>query len=65
MSNRYYLRGTSLFGLFNTIAGCLFNRVLVIARDANTGKIVWRYWDRADRHLPAEEKEKRKDENSV
>ena len=29
MSNRCYLRGTSLLGLFNTVIGCLFNRVLV------------------------------------
>ena len=55
MSNRCYLRGASLLGLFNTIIGCLFNRVLVIARDTDTGKVVRRYWGRADEHPPAEE----------
>ena len=54
MSNRCYLRGTSLLGLFNTVVGCLFNRVLVIAKDSDTGKVVRRYWDRADRHPAAE-----------
>jgi len=52
MSKCCYLRGTSLLGLFNTIIDCLFNRVLVIARDTDTGKVVRRYWDRADRHPP-------------
>ena len=52
MSSRCYLRGTSLLGLFNTIIGCLFNRVLVIAKDTDTGKVVRRYWDWADEHPP-------------
>jgi len=52
MSNRCYLRGTSLLGLFNTIIGCLFNRVLVVAKDTDTGKVVRRYWDWADEHPP-------------
>ena len=55
MSKCCYLRGTSLLGLFNTIIGCLFNRVLVIARDTDTGKVVRRYWNRADEHPPTEE----------
>jgi len=57
MSNRCYLRGTSLLGIFNTIIGCLFNRVLVVAKDTDTGKVVRRYWDRAGAHPPAREEE--------
>ena len=57
MSNHCYLRGTSFLGLFNTIIGCLFNRVLVKCVDTDTGKVVRRYWDRADRHLPGGESE--------
>jgi len=29
LRNRFYLRGTSPLGLFNTVTGALFNRVLV------------------------------------
>ena len=58
-SHRCYLRGTSLLGLFNTVIGCLFNRVLVVAKDTDTGEVVGRYWDRADAHPPGEEPEER------
>lgn len=38
--DRFYLRGTSRLGLFNTLIGCLFNRVLSKEIDRNTGKVV-------------------------
>jgi hypothetical protein len=54
MSNRCYLRGTSLLGLFNTVVGCLFNWVLVrFIRYPD--RQVGHYWDRAD--LPPPEPE--------
>ncbi|GAI50230.1 unnamed protein product, partial [marine sediment metagenome] len=37
MSDRYYLRGTTLLGLLNTVLACLFNRVLVRCIDSDTG----------------------------
>jgi len=52
--NRCYLRGWTILGLLNTIVGCIFNKVLVIAKDSDTHKIVHWYWDRADLH-PQEE----------
>ena len=52
MSNRCYLRGWSVLGLFNTIMGCLFGRVLVRVRDLDTGQIIDWYWDRAECHPP-------------
>ena len=49
---RCYLRGTSVLGLFNTVVGCIVNRVLVRVSDADTKKTVaWR-WDRATDHPP-------------
>jgi len=53
MSNRCYLRGTSLLGLFNTVIGCLFNRVLVKVTNANTGKFLCWWWLPADKFPPA------------
>lgn len=29
LRNRFYIRGTTVLGIINTILGCLFNRVLV------------------------------------
>lgn len=51
---RCYLRGPSPLGLFNTVAGCLFNRVLVRCVDQETGKTVSWYWDKATDHPPEE-----------
>jgi hypothetical protein len=43
MKSRCYLRGWTLLGLFNTVIGCLFNRVLVQVTDRATGKTLrWR-----------------------
>jgi len=53
--SRYYLRGTSALGLFNTVVGCLFNRVLVVARDSDTHEVVRRYWDLAEAHSSEDE----------
>jgi len=53
--SRCYLRGTSLLGLFNTIIGCLLNRVLVRMKDSKTGKTFWWRWDKASDWPPAEE----------
>lgn len=41
-----------MLGLFNTVVGCLFNRVLVIVRETKTGVVLGHYWDRADAHPP-------------
>lgn len=48
MSKRCYLRGWTLLGLFNSVIGCLFNRVLVRIIDHDTGKTLRRRWDKAD-----------------
>ena len=42
--------------MFNTVMGCLFNRVLVIAVETKTRKVVRRYWDFADNHPPEADK---------
>ena len=44
---RCYLRGTSLLGLFNSVVGCLFNRVLVKRVDRVTKQIVGWFWAKA------------------
>lgn len=44
---RCYLRGLTPLGLFNTVWGCLFNRVLVKVRDAKTNATVKWHWDTA------------------
>lgn len=46
-SSRCYLRGTSRLGLFNTVIGCLFNRVLVRRVDDQTKETVGWFWDKA------------------
>jgi len=53
MSNRCYLRGTSLLGLFNTVIGCLFNRVLVKVTIADTNEVIDWWWGYADKFPPA------------
>ena len=55
MNSRCYLRGLTLLGIFNTIVGCLFNRVLVVARDTETGRVVRWWWDKAANWPPEEE----------
>lgn len=47
MKNRCYLRGTTLMGLFNTVTGCIFNRVLVAQVDVKTEKVERRFWMKA------------------
>jgi len=54
MSNRCYLRGLSILGLFNTIIGCLFNRVLVMRIDSDTKEFCGWFWDLATNHPPEE-----------
>ena len=49
---RCYLRGLSWLGLFNTLIGCLFNRVLVRCVDSETKKTIRWYWDLATNHPP-------------
>lgn len=41
------MRGTSLLGLFNTVVGCLLNRVLVRVQDVATGKTERYFWAKA------------------
>jgi hypothetical protein len=48
MNNRFYLRGTTPLGLFNTLLGAFFNRVLVRCRDVGSGKTIGWKWARAD-----------------
>ncbi len=50
MGNRVFLRGTSPLGLFNTVIGTLFNRVLVRMLDVPTDKTVGWFWDKATNH---------------
>jgi len=50
---RCYFRGWSWLGLFNTVMGCLFNRVLVHAIDHRSGKTVSWYWNPAHWWGPA------------
>ena len=52
MNNRCYLRGTTKLGIFNTIIGCLFNRVLVRVRDLDSGGIEAHFWDKATNWPP-------------
>jgi hypothetical protein len=40
MSKRFYLRGLTPLGLFNTLTACLFNRVLVLHLEEESLKIV-------------------------
>lgn len=49
---RCYLRGWTPLGLFNTVAGCLFNRVLVRVTELRTGETIGWQWDKADAHPP-------------
>ena len=44
---RCYLRGTTLLGFFNSVVGCLFNRVLVKRVDDTTKRTVGWFWARA------------------
>jgi hypothetical protein len=48
MNKRCYLRGTSLLGLFNTVIGCVFNRVLVKVVDVKTNRTMKYYFAHAD-----------------
>ena len=40
LQSRFYVRGLSLLGLFNTFTSAIANRVLVLHKDDETGKIV-------------------------
>lgn len=40
LRNRFYLRGTTPLGLFNTLLACICNRVLVRHIDSETHKTV-------------------------
>jgi len=52
--NRFYLRGTSAIGLFNTLCAVLFNRVLVRHVDVDTHKTVGWSWVHGTDFPPAE-----------
>jgi hypothetical protein len=58
MSKRCYLRGTSALGIFNTVIGCLFNRVLVrkVCTICEQRCTVGWYWDKASLH-PQEQRD--------
>lgn len=45
MNNKYYLRASTFFGLFNTLWGCLLDRLLVRIRDTETGWTTDCFWD--------------------
>ena len=53
--NRCYIRGLTTLGIFNTIIGCLFNRVLCVIRDTENKKTIRRYFDKADRWPPEDD----------
>lgn len=38
--NRFYVRGRTLLGMFNTLTAFIFNRVLVLHRNTDTGKVI-------------------------
>ncbi|GAH64752.1 unnamed protein product, partial [marine sediment metagenome] len=59
-SSRCYLRGTSWLGLFNTVIGCLFNRVLVRRVDDQTKETVGWFWDKATKWPKVQKEKKRK-----
>ncbi len=52
MSKRCYIRGLTVLGIFNTVLGCLINRVLVLCVDSDTKRVVSWYWDKATNHPP-------------
>ena len=59
MCTRCWLRGWSLLGLFNTISGCLFNRLLVKIVDIETQETLSWFWCKAaeyDRDNPGLDK---------
>lgn len=52
LRNRFYLRGRTKLGLFNTLTACLFNRVLVLIKDKETQRVLgWRI-DKGTEHPP-------------
>ena len=53
--DRFYFRGWSVLGVFNTIIGCLFNKVLAVSIDNETNKIVKWWFDKATNCPPAED----------
>ena len=52
INDRFYLRGTSPLGIFNTIIGALFNRVLIRCVDIDTNKTVSWFIDKGTSHPP-------------
>lgn len=46
----FHIRGWTALGLFNTVTGILFNRVLVRMYDRNTHKTIKYYWDSVEKH---------------
>ncbi len=52
--NRFYLRGTSMLGIINTITAFLFNRVLVAVYSKKRNRIVSYFWDTATNWGPEE-----------
>lgn len=50
---RCYLRGWTLLGLFNTVIGCVFNRVLAKIMDMETGKTLSWFWGKGTDFPPA------------
>lgn len=51
-ANRFYLRGTSPLGIFNTVFAFLFNRVLILHVDKDTNKVVKRSIAKGTRFPP-------------
>ena len=57
VNNRFYFRGFSLLGIFNTITACLCNLVLVLHRD-DTNKVVGWHIDKGTNFPPTLEEPK-------
>jgi len=41
LKNRFYIRGLTPLGIFNTITGCIFNRVVVLHKDRDGVILDW------------------------
>lgn len=52
LRNRFYVRGWTLLGVFNTLTACLFNRVLVLHKDKLTHRVVSWSIDKGSDHPP-------------
>ncbi len=53
LRNRFYLRGLTPLGIFNTLLAWICNRVLVLHKDSSSGKVVGWHIGKGTDHPPA------------